>query len=368
MANVLSLVSYKIFPAKLGGQKGIALFNQHFSRYHKLVCVTIKDNDPKYAEYTVLNILSNSRLRYINLFYFFTLRRIIKNYKISHMILEHPYYGWLGVLLKCFCGVKFIVHSHNIEAHRFKSLGKWWWRILLGYEKFVHRQADQSFCITEDDKAFMIKKFKLDPGKCAVITYGIEWEVPPSAEERNRCRAFLNSTYGFEEEEVLFLFNGTLDYAPNLNAVKIILDQINPIMLLSGNKYRIIICGKNLPEAINIHSYADKNIIYPGFVDDISVFFKGADVFINPVTEGGGIKTKLVEALGSDLNAVSTLEGAIGVDPGICNEKLLLSRTGWKDFAEKMLEAGNLKQHIGPEYFQHFYWDNIARKAAEKII
>lgn len=46
MANVLSLVSYKIFPAKLGGQKGIAFFNKYFSEYHNLICVTVKDNDP----------------------------------------------------------------------------------------------------------------------------------------------------------------------------------------------------------------------------------------------------------------------------------------------------------------------------------
>jgi len=71
MANVLSLVSYKIFPAKLGGQKGIALFNKYFSEYHNLICVTVKANDPALANYTVLNILTDSKLRYINVFYFF---------------------------------------------------------------------------------------------------------------------------------------------------------------------------------------------------------------------------------------------------------------------------------------------------------
>jgi hypothetical protein len=61
-----------------------------------------------------------------------------------------------------------------------------------------------------------------------------------------------------------------------------------------------------------LKNYADQNIIYAGFVDDISIYFKGADVFINPVSYGGGIKTKLVEALGYNLNAVSTSNGAIG--------------------------------------------------------
>ena len=49
MANVLSIVSYKIFPAKFGGQKGIANFNEYFSKYHKLYCLTVKANDANAA-------------------------------------------------------------------------------------------------------------------------------------------------------------------------------------------------------------------------------------------------------------------------------------------------------------------------------
>ncbi len=45
-------------------------------------------------------------------------------------------------MLKWFTGVKLIVHSHNIEGLRWKTLGKWWWKGLWIYEKWVHRQAD----------------------------------------------------------------------------------------------------------------------------------------------------------------------------------------------------------------------------------
>ena len=123
MATVISIVSYPFLPAKVGGQKGVAFFYKYFSRYHKVICVTTEKNDPGAAEgYDVLNILSNSPIRYINAFYFFTLRKIIRHNKATHLVLEHPYYGWLGVLLKWFCRVKLIVHSHNIEGLRWKSL------------------------------------------------------------------------------------------------------------------------------------------------------------------------------------------------------------------------------------------------------
>jgi hypothetical protein len=95
-----------------------------------LYCVTVKDNKPNAASYTIINKFSNSRFRYINVFYFSLLKKIIRQNNISHVIIEHPYYGWLGLLLKIFCKVKIIVHSHNIEAERFKTTGRWWWKIM----------------------------------------------------------------------------------------------------------------------------------------------------------------------------------------------------------------------------------------------
>lgn len=117
-----------------------------------------------------------------------------------------------------------------------------------------------------------------------------------------------------------------------------------------------------------LKGYREQNIIYAGFVDDIGIYFKGADVFINPITDGGGIKTKLVEALGYNLNAVSTVNGAIGVDPSLCNGKLLISDVDdWKLFAENMQKAVNINAEIPRVYFDHFNWQHIAQKAAAAI-
>ena len=366
MSKVLSLVSYKIFPAKLGGQKGIALFNRYFSQYHKLTVVTIKDNDPSLADYEVLNILSNSKWRYINIFYYFKLRRLTKEKKIDYLLIEHPYFGWLAILLKWFSGVPFVIHSHNIEGLRFKSTGRWWWGLLWNYESFVHRQAEMSFCISEDDRQYMIRHFGLKVERTLLITYGIEWDAPPTLQERKMARLQIQGKHQVPVECTLFLFNGTLDYSPNLEAVRAILNKIDPLFTEFSIPYKIFICGKNLPKELEDQALKNENIIYAGFVDDITTYFKGCDIFINPVTDGGGIKTKLVEALGYDMNAVSTQTGAIGVDAGICNGKLLLAPdTNWVEFVNKMKE-GMLVQHtIPPEYYVHFYWKNIARKAAQ---
>ena len=369
MSTIISIISYPFLPAKVGGQKGVALFNKYFSRYHQLICVTTKNNDPFAAEgYEVLNILSDSPLRYINVFYFFKLGGLIKKRKATHIILEHPYYGWLGILLKWFYGVKLVVHSHNIEGLRWKTLGKWWWKILWRYEKFVHRQADYNFFIHSDDRHYAIEKFGLNPSKCMVMTYGIEWNSIPTAEEIQGARMQLHHEFSIPDQRKILFFNGAFDYPPNLGGLKNIIEHINPLLLEKKEfQYVIIICGRNIPKEIIEKKY--ENMIIAGFVNDISLYFKGADIFLNPVTEGGGIKTKLVEALGYNLNAVSTLNGATGIDPSICNGKLLLCKDhDWQSFTDLIVKASDLSSSIPEAYFEHFYWGNTVQKAAEFIM
>ena len=100
MTRVLSIVSYKFLAAKTGGQRGIALFNQYFSAYVHLTALTVEQNENSMANYKTIPFFSSSPLRYINPGHFFSIRKIIKNTKPSHLLIEHPYFGWLGVLLK----------------------------------------------------------------------------------------------------------------------------------------------------------------------------------------------------------------------------------------------------------------------------
>jgi hypothetical protein len=364
--KVLTLVSYKFLPPKIGGQKNIALFFKFFASLIPTTCVTVKDNDISFVkEYEVLNILQNGKFRYINPLYFFTLKKIIKEKQITHLMIEHPYYGWLGILLKWFCGIKLIVRSQNIEAERFKSIGKWWWGILWNYERMVHRAARFNFFIQQDDENYGITRYKLDPKKCSVITYGFELTAPPSAQDRITAKETIARLYNITKEEQIILFNGSLNYKPNTDALDNILANINPVLLKKNSKYKIIICGSNLAESYNqLKEYADNNIIYAGFVDDITLFYKGADILINPVIDGGGIKTKLVEALGYDMNVVTTISGAIGVPKNITGEKMkIVKDQDWENFAEAIINT-NTTATIPALFFDHFYWGKIAGKAA----
>ena len=363
---ILSLIPYRVFPAGTGGQKGIALFEQYLAKRADLVCVTVKSNDPSAAQgLKLLNILPDSPLRYINPLYFFTLKKQVRKYNARFLLLEHPYYGWLGILLKQFTGIRLIVRSHNIEAERWKSLGKWWWPVMRLYEKIVHRAADYSFFIHDNDRQFAMQHYRVKQEKCITATYGIEQSSLPAETEKRSARDTLRSLHSISEEETIFLFNGALGYKPNTDAVRAIINDINPILLRSGLKYKIIICGKGLPAAFNgLKAFADKNIVYAGFVEDIDLYFKGADVFINPVIDGGGIKTKLVEALGWNTRSVSTVNGAIGVSVEDAGSQLVLVKDrDWESFAEEMARSAKGPVTDTPgRFYERFSWDGIIEK------
>ncbi|HZH39049.1 MAG TPA: hypothetical protein VEX17_03190, partial [Bacillales bacterium] len=94
-----------------------------------------------------------------------------------------------------------------------------------------------------------------------------------------------------------------------------------------------------------------------------------ADVFVNPVRDGGGIKTKVVEALGNNLSVVSSINGSIGLDKQLYREKLtIVEEDDWTVFAGHVKKACRKHSEIPKEFFFNFHWKHITAKAAKFII
>ncbi len=350
----------------MGGQKAIALFYKNLKKFLPLQLVGTKNNDVSGEELQPLPLLRNSFLRYLDISLYFKLKKIIKQQQISHLIIEHPYFGWLGLLLQKTTKVSLVVRSHNIESMRFKSTGKWWWGVLWNYEKWVHSRAELNFFITENDLQYAVKNYKVNPLTARVITYGFSFSEPPSPKEKKEAVIVVKENLGVKNSPVIIFFNGTLDYKPNIEALNDIIENINPLLLQQKDfNYKIIICGKNLPATFkDLEAGKYENILFAGFVPDVDLYFKAADIFINPVIDGGGIKTKLVEALGYNLNSISYQSGATGIPQEVCEGKLWLVKD--KDvvnFAEAIFKAP-LNNTIGTEFYDYFSWENIAEKAS----
>lgn len=364
--SILGIISYKVFPPQMGGQNSISEFYAHLASYAMITLVVSKDNElVDQHPSTRLPIIYNHWWGILNFRYLLKLRNLIKQKKIDFIFIEHSYFGWLGYILRFLTKKPFVLRSHNIEALRFQSLKKAWWRIYAGYEKFIHRQADYNFFVTEEDRLWAINRWKLDNQNCYTATYGTSIKLPMKREEKMKLNEQLKLKFGLSFNTRLFIFNGTLDYLPNLDAIKIIIGEITPVLKMMNLDYRILICGNRLPKEWEDALLTTTNIIYLGYVDSISPYLYGADCFINPVTLGGGIKTKLIDALSHNLTSISTNSGAQGINLDLTQKKLILvNDLDWVEFAKAMAELDMKDEIETPDaFYKHFNWNTIVKKA-----
>lgn len=369
MKKVLVIAPYAYLPFHSGGQKFIAQFLQHLGQRTDLTVIAVAENDLSLAtNYKIIPLLKRSFARYYDASLTKKITAIVKEQGFDTVIWEHPYYAWLAFRVRKRTGVRTILHTHNIEYQRFKSTGRWWWPVLKWYEKKAFRKADGLFFISPEDKQFAIDQWKIDRSKCFDLPFGIDIREYPS--DRAASREAISRRHGISQDEKILLFTGVLSYKPNLDALRIILDTINPSLLASGLKYRIIICGKGLPDGMNkLEAYKDQHIIFAGFVEDIASYYKSADIFLNPVLSGGGVKTKMVEAIAYGATVVSTETGAMGIDRKICAEKLVIAvDTDWTGFKNLVIAETNKALPTPDRFYQQYYWPLLIEKTLTEAL
>ncbi|MBM3433005.1 MAG: glycosyltransferase family 4 protein [Bacteroidetes bacterium] len=369
MKRLLVIAPYSYLPAFSGGQKTIAQFLHHLSKELSVTVVSTQKNDASLAQgYTLHRWLPDPFWRYLHIRLFFRLSKLISAEQFDAVLWIHPYYFWLNRLIQKKFRLFTIVHSHNIEFQRFRSTGKWWWPILRLYEGACLKKADLNYFISASDRAEGINAWKLNPDHCDVLPIGVAQQQPPT--DRSICRQIIEGRHQIAPGTKILLFNGLLNYGPNQQALDDILQHINPRLLQhSSHPYRLIVCGKNLPTPYNnLAAYQSQHILYAGFVEDIETYFKAADVFLNPIKSGGGVKSKMVEAIGLGTTVISTQTGAIGIEADACGNKLQIAPDqDWEQFVH-LIENEASRETVTPEaYYQTYYWGNIIQKIIRQL-
>ncbi|MCX6316013.1 MAG: glycosyltransferase family 4 protein [Bacteroidetes bacterium] len=365
MKNVLVIAPYAYLPWQTGGQKLIAQFLEYLGEKVSLHVISVQKNDAGLVRhYSLHPLLSNKASRYYDTSLTVKIAALVKEKNIQTIIWEHPYYAWLAFRVRKRTGVKTIIQTHNIEYQRFRSLGKWWWPILKMYERWSFKKADALFFITPEDRTFATTEWRIDPAKCIDIPFGVPVTANPT--DKNECRQRIGKQHGIAPHEKILLFNGALDYMPNQDALQTILQHINPLLQKAGMAYKIIICGRGLPAAMNeLKDYQSQGILYAGFVNEIEPYFKAADIMLNPVQTGGGIKTKMVEAIAYGTMVVSTQSGAAGMNRDVCGDKLVvIPDNDWNAFATAILSHWQDSTRTPSAYYDTYYWGAIVEKAA----
>jgi polysaccharide biosynthesis protein PslH len=363
MSDILVIIPYHVFPPTTGGEKSIYTFTTKLSERHTVVAVSTNLNtNPENAAFELLNFFGPTRWRYFNVFDVIRMYRLCKQRNIKYILADHPYYGWQAWVLKKWLGIPCFVRSHNIEYQRFKSIGSVVWRMLYLYERWVYRFADILFCISDEDRDFAIKEFNIAPDRCKTLTYGIPYRDQPATFPEER--ATICKEQNIPDGIPILLFNGAMDHRANQQALEIILYKLNPELKKVISDYRIVVCGRKLPDYyLNLPAELWDKVIYTGFVKDIDLYIKGADIQINPIISGGGIKTKVIEALGYSKMVVSFKTGAIGVRQKVCDDKLLVCDDEDCSTFAKLVKEGLQKTPapISQAFYDNYYLDSIIK-------
>lgn len=366
--RILSIVWYKVYPATMGGQKGIAHFNESIAQYAELHCLCARSNVTGEAfAYNVLPQLPVSKLQFINPFTWKKIFNTIRKLKPTHLLIEHPYYGFAAIRAKKKLGIPFIVHEHNIEWQRFRSIKRLGWRLLKWFEGFVLRRADLVLFKTEEDRQAAIKHHRIQPEKTHIVPYGTWLKQPLSKDEHKENRIWLCVLHPIPHDHLILYFNGTFDYAPNREALEHLSNHILPLLEKKGIACALILTGTNMP-----NSFFEQNnhrlISFMEEADDLTPYYTGCDVFINPVLTGGGVKTKLVEALAHNAPCVSTQSGAAGIPPSLCGENLAVcADNDWEAFVNAIITAKKRPPPTPPQFYETLNWQRIAQETVAKI-
>ena len=350
-------------PPKYGGQKDIALFTKQLSKFYEVLFLCSRNNEiDKHTHFKIRAELPVSKSQFLNPFCWKKIVRIAKDFRPDFIILEHPYHGIAGHFACKKTGAKLIVHSHNIESERFKTLGKWWWRILAKYEKWVYRKATLNLFKTGVDCDWAIENFNLEKPKCMVVPYGIEQQGYDNA----KAKELITLRHNLTEETKILLFAGTLDYEPNVRAVEIIYKEIAP--RLKDDSLKILICGRNNKKQFQYFKHLfHPNVLYIGEVDDIEKYFEAADIFLAPVASGGGLQTKIVDALSYGLNVVC-FEKRLDKNFLLTGKKIFATaEEDYEGFINNIYCAIMEPSSTGRAFFEYYNWQNAIEKLNKRL-
>jgi polysaccharide biosynthesis protein PslH len=229
-------------------------------------------------------------------------------------------------------------------------------RRLGNYEQKVFDLFDGCSIISEADAVFFTKEQKQ---KLDVIPNGVS-------------EAFF--VEGKSDKEYDMIFTGNMNYHPNIQACKFLVNNILPQLKEEFPEIRVCLAGTN-PHA-EVSALAGSHVTVTGYVTDISTYLASSKVFVAPLFSGSGLQNKLLEAMAVGIPVIATdlaalpLKAAPGKDLMVCSEE--------KQFVEAIRnllvdkEKAALTGMSGRRFVkEHFSWqmnNKILEKSLFKII
>lgn len=366
--KILVLSSFSIFPPYWGGasrvynitkilaQKNKIWFvcnDLHFLKDSKSRLSSMKEfsSNPNIQNHIVKVMGPKSQLLNVNVIR--EALRIIKKEKPDLIFANHLYSSINAIILKFLTGLPYILDEHNVEfllherIHPKRKLSRMCLKML---EKLACKLASKVFCVSENDGQLFISRLGIKNNKIAVIPNGVDTEKFYPNESKNYE---IKQKFHLLDKKII-LFFGKLDYLPNIEAVKIIHDEILPRIAKKITNAKFIIVGDNPPL-----NFKHDDILFTGLVDNIEEYINVSDIVICPLLSGGGTRIKILEALACGSTVISTTVGAEGINFNDYKDILLIC-DDWESFSNEIIHSLTKDITFKEHDFYRISWEKSA--------
>jgi polysaccharide biosynthesis protein PslH len=320
------IVPGAFIPPTEGGQRVCFDLCLALAKRLRVICFSVHPQE-SLPELDLVPLFYRSRLKYIDISLIWPLVSQIRKHKLRFCIVNQPFFFFIAFLASKICGCKLITYAHNLEFRRTDGARLYFRPLIFLLELTAFHFSHKAFFISRQELNEARRIFRLSDSKCILVPH------------------IAHKTHGVIKNEgrvgqpFTIIFFGNFSYPPNLNALNNLLERFVPAFTrLLTFDCRILIFGKSIPETFK-NGAVGKNlsIEFLGYVENPLDQLRYADVMINPVDEGGGVQTKIIETLAAGTTVVSARSGARGIDQELAPEKLLLVEDGdWAGFAEKI--------------------------------
>ena len=110
------------------------------------------------------------------------------------------------------------------------------------------------------------------------------------------------------------IFHGAMGYPPNVRAAEFLVRDILPLVQAEVPEAHLAIVGRDPSQRVAALAGLP-GVEVTGGVEDMRAWLTGSAVWVGPFLDGTGIKTKLLEAMATDLPSVVTPIGGRGLTP-----------------------------------------------------
>lgn len=101
------------------------------------------------------------------------------------------------------------------------------------------------------------------------------------------------------------IFAGGLDWYPNAAAVNFLVEKLGPVLESASISDVITVYGKGSHKKLERAHQLSSHVRKGGFVDDIRIPMERARIYLCPITDGGGTKLKVLDALAMGIPLVA---------------------------------------------------------------